>query len=138
MLVRDDKLATYDSGTEDDSTNQRAELLAAIKGFEYLNWQHKDEAVVLVSDSAYLVNCLVDEWYEKWLINGFKNSAGEPVANQSLWIDLLCLLEDRWIAEVETDFVHIRGHNKRVTDDPIHVEWNQMCDELAVKARLSW
>jgi ribonuclease HI len=49
-------------GTEERSTNQRAELLAAIAALEVLD---EPTAVEIVSDSMYLVMCGRGEWRRK-------------------------------------------------------------------------
>ena len=49
-------------GTEEHSTNQRAELLAAIAALEVLD---EPTAVEIVSDSMYLVMCGRGEWRRK-------------------------------------------------------------------------
>jgi ribonuclease HI len=48
-------------GSVEDSTNQRMEIYAAIKGFEALKAGHILR-VVVTSDSQYLINCMSGEW----------------------------------------------------------------------------
>ncbi len=45
--------------------------------------------VDLHSDSAYVVNCFRDRWYERWRQNGWKNAQKKPVDNRDLWEALL-------------------------------------------------
>lgn len=51
--------------------------------------------VVIKSDSPYVVQG-VTEWMPKWKANGWKNSRGKPVANESMW-----RLVDVWIRQLE-------------------------------------
>ena len=62
---------TQISGYEPETTNQRMELLAAVKALELLN---QPCIVKLYSDSAYLVNCFKQRWIEKWQQTNWLNS----------------------------------------------------------------
>lgn len=106
------------SGGEEETTNQRMELKAAIEGLQALKEPCK---VKLYSDSAYLVNCFQQGWYKSWQKNGWKNSKGKPVENKDLWERLLDLNEQH-----QVEFIKVKGH----ADDP----WNNRCDQLAVAA----
>ncbi len=59
-------------GGELNTTNNRMELMALIKGLEAL--KSKDLAVQVFSDSAYVINCFQQGWYHKWRINNWRNS----------------------------------------------------------------
>jgi ribonuclease HI len=106
------------SGASPNTTNNRMELTAAIEGLKALKEPCR---VKLYSDSAYLVNCIQQQWYVKWQKNGWKNSKGEPVENQSLWIELLDLLQKH-----QVEFVKVKGHADN--------ELNNRADELATSA----
>ena len=67
------------SGGEKPATNQRMEIVAAIKGLEALARPSK---VRLYSDSAYLVNCHKQKWHRKWRSNGWLGSSRKPVVNR--------------------------------------------------------
>ena len=41
------------------------------------------------SDSAYIVNCFRDGWWERWEKNGWRNAQKQPVANRDLWERLI-------------------------------------------------
>jgi ribonuclease HI len=75
-------------GREQQTTNNRMELRAAIEGLKALE---KPSKVRLFSDSAYLINCMNEAWYAKWERNGWKNSKKKPVENANLWRELLKL-----------------------------------------------
>ena len=104
------------SGGERETTNNRMELLAAIRGLEGL---HEPCAVTLYSDSQYLVNGLKLGWAEKWRANGWMRNKKEPALNPDLWGRILELIQ---IHRVE--LVWVKGH----AENPK----NNRCDALAV------
>ena len=83
-------------------TNQIAELTAAIEGLSRIP---EGAEIELVSDSQYVLKGLT-EWRAGWLKRGWKNSKGEPVANQSLWKKLYAIADAR---KVSTRWV--KGHS---------------------------
>ena len=103
------------SGAEPETTNNRMELMAAIKSLEAL--KHPCE-VKLHSDSQYVVNGISD-WINKWIANGWKK-----VKNRDLWERL-----DAAAGRHEVHWVWVRGHTG--------VKWNERADKLAEAARLA-
>ena len=94
------------------------EIRGALEGLRSL---HRPRRVGVYSDSAYVVNCFRDKWYERWLQNGWKNSQKKPVENRDLWEAL--------IAEVERHQVtwhKVAGHSGDLLND--------RADRLAVAA----
>ena len=69
-------------GGEDNTTNNRMELIAAIKALEYLNENHK---ITLYTDSNYVKDGIT-KWIFNWKKNNWKTSAKKPVKNSDLWI----------------------------------------------------
>lgn len=106
------------SGGEPATTNQRMELSAAIEGLAAIPGRRR---VRLHSDSAYVVNCFRDRWWERWERAGWKNAAKQPVSNRDLWERLLA--ESR---RHDVVWVKVHGH----ADDPL----NNRVDRLAVAA----
>lgn len=104
------------SGGEKETTNNRMELTAVIKGLEAL--KEKCE-ITLYSDSAYVVNAINNKWIVNWQINGWKNSSKDDVSNKDLWERLLLLLSVHSVT-----FVKVKGHADN--------EFNNKCDKLAV------
>ena len=101
------------SGGEDNTTNNRMELLAAIMALEALK---RPVAVTLTSDSSYLKDGIT-KWIHGWKKNGWKTAAKKPVANQDLWQRL-----DQAIAPHQINWQWVKGHaghpmNERC-DDP--------------------
>ncbi len=68
-------------GAEPDTTNNRMELMAAIKALETLK---RPCDVTLVTDSQYLRKGIT-EWMTQWKRRGWKTAAKKPVKNQDLW-----------------------------------------------------
>jgi ribonuclease HI len=108
------------SGGQRETTNNRMELTAVIRGLEALKRPTKVE---LVSDSTYVGRGL-SEWMSKWKANGWQRREGKrlkPIKNEDLWRRL-----DELLGKHKVRFTHIRGHTG-------HPE-NERCDTLAVAA----
>lgn len=107
------------SGGEKNTTNNKMEMMAVIKGLEML----KEPCEVFVySDSAYVVNSIEKGWIYSWKKNGWKKSDKKEVKNIELWERLLKLMEIHKVT-----FLKVKGHS----DD----ELNNRCDRLAVLER---
>jgi len=103
------------SGGEPRTTNQRMELKAALEAVRSL-----EGPLTIVTDSAYVSNCFLQRWWVGWEKRGWKNSKGEPVANQDLWEPLLALVKER---EGGVEFRWVKGHSGE--------EMNELVDEMA-------
>ncbi|MCH7630317.1 MAG: ribonuclease HI [Proteobacteria bacterium] len=68
-------------GGEPETTNNRMELIAAIKA---LNALKKPCQVHLVTDSNYVKEGITT-WIHKWKQNGWRTAARKPVKNADLW-----------------------------------------------------
>jgi ribonuclease HI len=108
------------SGAEKNTTNNRMELLACIKSLEAI--KNPSLPVTVFTDSAYLLNCLVQKWYLRWQKNGWLTAKKKPVENKDLWLRLLAL-KDR--------FPHITFHKVAAHSN---VALNERADELAKEA----
>ncbi len=105
-------------GSAPHTTNQRMELTAVLDALQSL-----DGAVEVVSDSKYVVDCFVQRWYDKWLVQGWRNSNKKDVANRDLWEPMVDIWQAR---EDEIAMRWVKGH----TGD----EWNEIADHLASEA----
>jgi ribonuclease HI len=103
-------------GGEDNTTNNRMELMAAIVALEALN---RPCQVVLTTDSQY-VRQGITEWLEGWKKRNWKNSAKKPVKNADLWQRLDAATQPHQI-----DWKWVKGHSG-------HPE-NERADQLANK-----
>lgn len=116
LMYGDKKLEL--NGGEEQTTNNRMELLAVIKGLQTLKYACE---VDLYSDSAYTVNAFTKGWLEGWKKNGWKKADGKPVLNDDLWKQLLELCNVHAVT-----FHKVKGHADN--------EWNNRCDFLARSA----
>lgn len=108
------------SGGERETTNNRMELTAVVKGLEALK---KQSQVELFTDSVY-VGKGISEWMPKWKANGWRRKEGKKwaeVKNVDLWQEL-----DALLAQHTLKYTRVAGHSG-------HPE-NDRCDELAVAA----
>jgi ribonuclease HI len=108
------------SGGEPQTTNNRMELTAVVRGLETLK---KPSHVTLLTDSVYVGKGL-SEWLPKWKANGWRRREGKQwkeIKNEDLWRRL-----DELVACHQLAYVRVAGHSG-------HPE-NDRCDELAVAA----
>lgn len=108
-------------GFVEGATNQVMEMYAVIRGLRAAI-EHGLDKVRLVSDSAYVINCMNDGWYRRWGRKGWRTGAGKPVANLELWHRMHSLAD-----RIEVEWVHTRGH--------IGVAGNELVDRLAGEER---
>ncbi len=106
------------SGAEAVTTNNRMELTAAAVALETLK---RPCRVVVHTDSEYLRNGIT-RWHTGWVRKGWRNAAGDPVANMDLWRRILDAAKPH-----EIDWKWVRGHS----GNPM----NERADVLATEAR---
>lgn len=108
------------SAGEPESTNNKMELMAVIRGLEALK---EPCLVTLYADSKYVLNGM-SQWMAGWKKRGWKRKDGSklvPVKNVELWKSL-----DKLMQTHQVNYEHVKGHDG-------HVE-NERCDVLAVEA----
>jgi ribonuclease HI len=103
------------------TTNNRMELLAAIRGLEALK---RPCHVILTTDSVY-VRDGITKWIHGWRRNGWRTAAKKPVKNAELWQELLDAA-----APHQIDWHWVKGHAG-------HPE-NERADQLACDAALQF
>ena len=104
------------SGGERDTTNNRMELTAVIRGLQRL----KEPCIVeLYSDSKYVIDALQKGWAVGWKKRGWIKSDKKPALNPDLWAELLELTSRH-----ELHYHWIKGHAEH--------EKNNRCDQMAV------
>ncbi len=116
LLYENAKKQIY--GAEKETTNNRMELMAAIKGLNALKHSCKVE---LFTDSAYLHNAFSKGWLESWQRRNWLRADKKPVMNQDLWQELLRLSSIHDIT-----WRKVKGHSDN--------KYNNECDVLARKA----
>ncbi len=107
------------SGGEAHTTNNRMELLAAIRALEALK---RPSRVTLTTDSNYVKDGIT-RWIHGWQKNGWRTAAKKPVKNAELWQELLDAA-----APHEIEWAWVKGHAG-------HPE-NERADILASEAAL--
>lgn len=105
------------SGSEPATTNNRMEMLAAIRGFRALN---RPCQVQVFTDSDYLRQGITS-WIEGWRRRGWRTKEGDPVKNQDLWSEL-----DSLARQHQVQWNWLKGHAGH--------RWNERCDALATSA----
>ncbi|MCZ6765056.1 MAG: ribonuclease HI [Alphaproteobacteria bacterium] len=105
------------AGGEAETTNNRMELMAAIRALEALK---RPTQVALHTDSKYLRGGIT-EWIHNWKKNGWRTAAKKPVKNADLWQRLEAALADH-----EIEWIWVKGH----AGDP----GNEHADRLATEA----
>lgn len=94
------------SGSKAGTTNQEMEITAVARAFE--NIGDYSGHINLYSDSAYVINCLKDRWFDKWRDNGWLNSKGNPVENKDAWEEMLTNIEKH-----DVSFFHVKRNTTK-------------------------
>ena len=124
MLLRAGELEKELWGGEEETTNNRMELQAAIKGLEALK---KSSKVILTTDSQY-VRKGITEWIRNWKAKGWKTASKSPVKNKDLWLRLDELTETH-----DVDWRWVKGHSGHVENERVDGLANRGIDELCDK-----
>lgn len=90
------------SGGENNTTNNRMELRAAIEGLKAIT---RPCTIDLYTDSQYVMKG-VTEWLAGWKARGWKSANKQPVKNQDLWMEL-----DSEVARHSINWHWVRGHS---------------------------
>ena len=115
-IIRVDGEEEYLWGGEKETTNNRMEMMAAIKALEYFK---KSSKITLTTDSGYVKDGIT-KWLENWKKNNWKTSSKKPVKNKDLWQELDSLSSRHTIS-----WKWVKGHSG-------HRE-NEIADMLANK-----
>ena len=115
LIFKDKKKSLY--GFEDDTTNNRMELMAAIQGLKALK---RSCTIELKTDSKYVLQGIT-EWMPGWKKNGWKTAAKKPVKNVDLW-----QLLDNEVTRHQVNWQWVKGH--------AGIHGNEMADQLANQA----
>ncbi|MEP4545885.1 MAG: ribonuclease HI [Saccharospirillum sp.] len=112
-------------GGEDQTTNNRMELMAAIAGLEALK---RTCQVDIYTDSQY-VRKGITEWIHGWKKNGWKTSAKKDVKNRDLWQRL-----DDSIARHRVNWHWVKGHAGHPGNERADALANLGIDDRSVRA----
>jgi len=122
VLVQRDGVEQQYCGGEENTTNNRMELSAAIEGLRLLE---SDSSVTLVTDSQY-VRKGITEWIDNWKRNGWRTAAKKPVKNSDLWREL-----DEQSQRHVIDWQWVKGHSGHRENEIADQLANQGIDQLA-------
>lgn len=106
------------SGYEEDTTNNKMEMMAVIKALELIKFNCDIE---IYSDSSYVVDSVEKGWLYGWEKNNWIKSDKKEVKNIPLWKELL-----KYLRMYNIKFNKVKGHSTN--------EYNNRCDKLAVDA----
>ncbi len=110
------------SGGENPSTNNRMELMAAIRALEALK---KPCRIKLSTDSRYVMDGLT-KWIHGWRKNGWKTADKKPVKNAELWQELLSASAPHRI-----DWTWVKGH----AGHPDNERADKLASDAAIASR---
>ncbi len=108
-------------GAERATTNNRMELMAAIRALEALR---RPCNVALYTDSQYVRNGIT-EWLEQWKRRGWRTADRQPVKNIDLWQEL-----EEKLGEHDIEWHWVRGHTGNVGNERADQLANEAIDEL--------
>lgn len=108
-------------GGEQNTTNNRMELMAAIMALESLK---RDCKVRLTTDSEYVKNGIT-QWMAKWKKNGWRTANRKPVKNMDLWQRL-----DEAVAQHDIQWHWVKGHSGHAENERADQLANRGIDEL--------
>ena len=116
VILKNSENPIFLNGGELETTNNRMELMAAIKALAYFN---QPTNISLFTDSKYVKDG-IESWIIKWKNNNWKTSSKKPVKNKDLWIKL-----DTHIKLHNINWIWVKGHSGQ--------KYNEQADYLARK-----
>lgn len=102
-------------GYEAQTTNNRMELMAVIRGLEALK---RPVSVHITTDSSYVMKAFTEGWLKNWKVRKWMTAERKPVKNQDLWIRL-----DAALSPHQVTWEWVKGHSGH--------PMNEECDALA-------
>lgn len=105
------------TGFEPQTTNNRMEMLAVIRGFHFAA-QHNIKSLLVLTDSTYVIRGFT-QWRFGWKKRGWKTQEGADVQNQDLWQQL-----DAASVGLKLEWRYVRGHQG--------TPGNERVDQMAV------
>lgn len=90
------------SGGETETTNNRMEIMAAVRALQALD---RPCRVTLVSDSRYMLDGIT-KWIHGWQQRGWRTKGGDPVKNVDLWQALMAAAANHQIT-----WKWVKGHS---------------------------
>lgn len=119
IIMQDEKNIELFGG-ENETTNNRMELMAVIMALKEISSNHE---LTIYTDSTY-VQKGISEWIKNWKVNNWRSSSKKPVKNKDLWIEL-----DEAVDSRKINWEWVKGHAGN--------EGNEKADELANEGVIS-
>jgi len=109
-------------GFEQESTNNRMELMAAISALQLIRERKiKSSKIKIHTDSAYVLNGIT-LWVYNWMKNNWRTATKEPVLNKDLWEELF-KLDFNLKKEMVVEWIKVAGH--------AGIQLNERADQIA-------
>ena len=108
-------------GGEKNTTNNRMELMAVIRGLQALK---RPCEVAVTTDSQYVKNGIT-QWIHNWKRNGWRTAAKKPVKNDDLWRML-----DEAVARHSVCWHWVKGHSGHPENERADALANKGIDKL--------
>ncbi len=115
IILDNNSIQSDISGSEENTTNNRMELLAPIMALRQIKIKSE---ITIYTDSKYVKNGIT-EWIKKWKLNNWKNSNKKPVKNKDLWVKL-----DSSCQKHKVNWKWVKAHAEN--------KLNNLADKLAV------
>jgi len=125
VVILDDKVKIY-NGSENETTNNRMELKAAIMGIKNADTTTE---ITIYTDSKYVKDGITN-WIKNWKKNNWITASKKPVKNQDLWKEL-----DNMNNQYNVKWEWVKAHQDNDSDDS---KYNNMADQLARKGAMEW
>jgi len=117
VLIKNSKILNELKGIQQQTTNNRMELIAVIEGLKSIQ---ENADIEITTDSMY-VNNGINQWIDNWKNNGWKTAAKKPVKNKDLWQEL-----DELVQNYSIKWIWVKGHSGH--------PGNERADQLANEA----
>ncbi len=104
------------------TTNNKMELMAAIKALSFVRDLGSAFTIDMRADSMYVINGIT-KWVYGWQKNGWMNSKKEEVANRDLWEALALAVSDLQMSGCKIVWNYTQAH--------VGIPGNERADEIA-------
>ena len=120
-LIIDGDIENEIYGGENNTTNNRMEIMAVIMALQTVNTKNE---ITVFTDSTY-VQKGINEWINKWKVNGWKASNKKEVKNKDLWVQL-----DSLVTKLQINWIWIKGHSGHPGNERADYLANQGVDKV--------
>tara|TARA_B110000014_G_C20125510_1_gene599146 strand:+ start:3224 stop:3676 length:453 start_codon:yes stop_codon:yes gene_type:complete len=98
VLIKSSDSVDELKGFQEQTTNNRMELIAVIEGLKFIK---QNEHIEITTDSMYVKNG-INQWISNWKRNGWRTAAKKAVKNKELWVELddlvqNCSIKWKWV-----------------------------------------